>query len=99
VVRRLILKDTTKDIGCSLRLFKREIIEDLPLFNNFHRFFTWLVRVCGFSVKEVEVAHRERKFGKSKYGTFKRLLEGIFDLWGMFWLKKRLINYEINYRR
>ncbi len=98
LVRRLVLKDTTKDIGCSLRMFKREVVETIPLFNNFHRFFTWLVNICGFSVKEVEVAHQQRKFGKSKYGTFKRLLEGIFDLWGVFWLKKRLINYEVNCR-
>ena len=96
--RFIFLKDTTKDIGCSLRLFKRDIINFIPFFKNFHRFFTFLVVVAGFKVKEVYVEHRERRFGRSRYKTIKRLLDGIFDLIGVFWLKKRLIKYEIKYK-
>jgi glycosyltransferase involved in cell wall biosynthesis len=92
--RWLILHDTTKDTGCSLRAFKREIVERLPFFKNFHRFFTFLVKSMGFKVKEVCVAHHPREFGISKYGTLKRTREGIFDLWGVLWLKRRLIYYE-----
>jgi glycosyltransferase involved in cell wall biosynthesis len=93
--RWIILKDITKDTGCSLRMFKREIIDCLPYFKNFHRFFTFLVREKGFKIKEVPVKHNPRQFGKSKYGILKRAKEGIFDLIGVFWLKKRLISYKV----
>jgi len=96
--RWMILKDITKDTGCSLRMFKRGMTDYLPYFKNFHRFFTFLAREGGLKVKEVPVEHNLRQFGKSKYGVLKRAKEGIFDLIGVFWLKKRLINYEIKYK-
>ena len=95
--RWLVLDDTTKDTGCSLRLFKREIIDSLTFFYNFHRFFTFLVRTKGFLVKEVYVAHSRRMFGKSKYGICKRLKEGICDLLGVYWIKSRMMDYDIKY--
>ncbi|MCM8786911.1 MAG: glycosyltransferase family 2 protein [Candidatus Omnitrophica bacterium] len=95
--RWLILADVTLDTGCSLRLFKREIIDVIPFFKNFHRFFTFLVRNFGFKIKEIEVEHNRRMIGKSKYTTLKRLKEGIFDLIGVFWLKRRLIKIKIKY--
>ncbi len=98
VFRWVILRDTTQDVGCSLRMFKREIVDSLPYFKNFHRFFTFLTREAGFKIKEVPVKHDARTFGKSKYGVFNRAKEGIFDLVGVFWLKKRLIRYEIKYQ-
>lgn len=97
-LRRLVLGDTTRDTGCSLRVFRREITDNLPFFKNFHRFFPFLVKKRGFTIKEVYVQHNPRRFGRSKYGTFKRAGEGIFDLWGVFWLKKRLLNYEVKSR-
>lgn len=93
--RWIVLGDDTQDTGCSLRLFKREIIEAIPAFKNFHRFFTFLVKAKGFLVKEVCVQHNKRQFGKSKYGVLKRAWEGFFDLWGVFWLKNRLLIYEM----
>ena len=78
--RWLVLRDSTKDTGCSLRIFKREIIDSITYFKNFHRFFTFLVRAKGFSVKESSVTHRRRLFGKSKYGILKRTQEGIRDI-------------------
>ena len=86
----LALRDTTKDPGCSLKLFKRDIIESIPFPRNFHRFFTFLVKIKGFLVKEVYVGHNARRFGKSKYGIIKRAFEGITDLWEMFLLKRQM---------
>ncbi|MCF7908409.1 MAG: glycosyltransferase family 2 protein [Candidatus Omnitrophica bacterium] len=97
--RWLTLGDISQDTGCSLRLFKKEILNSLPLFDHFHRFFNLLVRSKGFSIKEVAVNHRGRLFGVSKYSTTKRMLSGIFDLWGVVWFKKRLIKYEVKYQR
>lgn len=90
----LVLGDVTKDPGCSLRLFKKEIVKTIPLFKNFHRFFTFLVKMEGFSVKEVYVNHEKRRFGRSKYGILKRAGEGIFDLWELFWLKKHIVKFS-----
>jgi dolichol-phosphate mannosyltransferase len=95
--RWLILRDTTTDTGCSLRMFKREIVERFPFFKNFHRFFAFLVQSMGFQIKEVNVEHQKRAFGASKYGNLKRAWEGIFDLWGVFWLARRLVRYEIKH--
>jgi glycosyltransferase involved in cell wall biosynthesis len=96
--RQAVLRDTTKDTGCSLRMFKREVIDSIYFFDNFHRFFTFLVRKKGFRIKEVYVKHGPRKFGKSKYGTLERAVAGLFDLFGVFWLMKRSINYEIKHK-
>jgi len=91
IFRRLVLGDTTEDTGCSLRMFKRQTIEAMPAVRNFHRFFTFLVRLQGFSVKEVDVQHRKRQFGSSKYGNLRRLWQGGFDLWRVYQLKKRMM--------
>jgi len=92
LARFAVLRDVTVDTGCSLRLFKKEIIDSIPAFRNFHRFFTFLARLRGYSVKEVEVEHRARRFGHSKYGVLKRAGEGAVDLFHACLLKKRLIN-------
>jgi dolichol-phosphate mannosyltransferase len=97
--RKFILGDTTQDTGCSLRIFKSEIITSFPCFKNFHRFFIFLLRSQSFRVKEVPVKHRKRSAGETKYNNLTRLGEGIIDIWGVFWLKKRLINYSTKNER
>jgi glycosyltransferase involved in cell wall biosynthesis len=87
--RRLILKDTSKDSGCCLRIFRREIINSVNFTKNFHRYFPFIAKMQGYSVKEVDVRHSPRRFGKSKYGNFKRAKEGIFDLLGILCLKEK----------
>lgn len=97
--RKFVLGDPFKDIGCGLRVFKKEIIKFIPPFKTIHRFLPILVLWQGFKVKEIGVKHRERYKGKTKYGTWKRLVLGLNDLIGMLWLKKRIIKYfveEIN---
>jgi len=96
--RQAVLGDTTTDTGCALRMFKRDVIDSVCFFDNFHRFFTFLVRAKGFRIKEVYVKHGPRKFGKSKYGTLERAMAGLFDLFGVFWLMKRSIDYEIKHK-
>lgn len=93
--RKFILKDPFTDIGCGLRIFKKETIKFIPPFKTIHRFFPVLILWQGYKVKEIEVRHRERYKGKSKYGTWKRLILGLQDLIGMLWLKKRIIKYQV----
>lgn len=88
-VRSKLLRDSTPDTGCGLKLIKREIFLDLPYFDHMHRFLPALVQRRGGAVISVPVSHRNREHGQSKYGTIDRLLVGIVDLVGMIWLIKR----------
>ncbi len=92
--RRIILNDSIKDVGCSLRCFRRECILSFPFFANFHRFFPYVLRRMGYSVHQVPVLHQPRKFGYSKYSVANRLGKGIFDLVGIFWLSRRIMRIE-----
>ena len=63
-----------KDYGCTLKLFKREIAEELGLYGELHRFIPVLAKLQGASITQVDVKHHARQHGKSKYGinrTFK----------------------------
>lgn len=93
--RKFVLNDPFKDIGCGLRVFKKEIISFIPPFKTIHRFLPILVLWQGYKVKEIEIKHRERYKGASKYGTWKRLVLGLNDLIGMLWLKRRIIKYRV----
>src|SRR5687767_14927448 len=65
-----------KDYGCTLKVFRREIAEELGLYGELHRFIPVLAKLQGARITQVDVKHHPRKFGKSKYGinrTFKVL--------------------------
>lgn len=57
-----------KDYGCTLKIFKREIAEELNLYGELHRFIPVLAKLQGARITQVDVKHHQRKFGKSKYG-------------------------------
>lgn len=88
-VRRFLLRDSTPDTGCGLKVFYRETFMALPWFDHMHRFLPSLVQRSGGSVLSVEVSHRQRQHGTSHYGTLDRLRVGIVDLLGVAWLQRR----------
>lgn len=88
-VRGSLLGDRFPDTGCGLKLFNREFFLELPHFDHMHRFLPALYRRQQGVVIGVEVGHRHRQAGQSKYGTFDRLRVGIVDLFGVFWLIRR----------
>ncbi len=88
-VRAWMLKDATPDTGCGLKVFSREMFLALPYFDHMHRFLPALVQRAGGQVLSVEVNHRHRERGVSKYGTWNRLWVGIVDLFGVMWLQRR----------
>ncbi|MEW6013324.1 MAG: glycosyltransferase family 2 protein [Elusimicrobiota bacterium] len=67
------------DYGCSLKVYKREIIEKIDLYGEMHRFIPALCSYVGAKISEVEVNHRPRIKGKSKYGMI-RIFKVILDL-------------------
>jgi glycosyltransferase involved in cell wall biosynthesis len=93
--RRAVLGDKVTDIGCSLKAYKREVLEGLPMFVGVHRFLPALCSFRGARVVEVPVHHRPRTRGVSKYGMGNRLWRGIHDLVGVSWLKVRLLRYRV----
>jgi dolichol-phosphate mannosyltransferase len=88
-VRSKMLRDDTPDTGCGLKMFKREAFLDLPYFDHMHRFLPALIKRRGGKIVSVPVAHRNREYGKSNYGTIDRLMVGIIDLFGVAWLQRR----------
>jgi glycosyltransferase involved in cell wall biosynthesis len=75
---RFVTKTKTHDLGCSLRVYRKKIIEDLRLYGEMHRFIVPLLESKGAKVVETEVDHRPRHLGKSKYNlgrTFKVMID------------------------
>lgn len=89
-VRGRILRDRTPDTGCGLKLFPRGLFLELPFFDHMHRFLPALFMAAGATVMSVDVRHRPRVHGRTKYGLHGRLWAGIVDLWGVRWLQSRL---------
>ena len=81
-VRRSVLDDGVTDVGCSLKAYRAEYLRRIPAFNGFHRFLPALIQMAGGSVREIDVAHRPRVHGTSKYGVGNRLWRGLVDLFG-----------------
>ena len=88
-VRNAILHDGTRDTGCGLKAFRREVFLSMPYFDGLHRFLPALVRREGFDIAYVDVVDRPRHSGVSNYGFFDRLWIGIMDLAGVWWLIRR----------
>jgi glycosyltransferase involved in cell wall biosynthesis len=88
-VRSAVLRDGTRDTGCGLKVFRREVYLALPYFDALHRFMPALVAREGFSIAPFPVVDRPRGSGVSNYGFFDRLWVGLLDLAGVWWLIRR----------
>ena len=88
-VRGAVLRDGTRDTGCGLKAFRRDVYLALPYFDALHRFMPALVKREGLAVAHVDVVDRPRLAGRSNYGMFDRLWVGILDLAGVWWLVRR----------
>jgi dolichol-phosphate mannosyltransferase len=88
-VRNAILRDGTRDTGCGLKAFRRDVFLIMPYFDGLHRFLPALVRREGYDIAYVDVIDRPRHSGVSNYGFFDRLWIGIMDLAGVWWLIRR----------
>ncbi len=85
LLRSIIIKDNIHDSGCALKVYKRECFENISLYGEMHRFIPALLQVKGFSVGELEVNHRPRKSGYTKY-NWRRTIKGFIDMLSvLFW--------------
>ena len=90
-VRRTFIHDGISDTGCSLKAMRKDHVDLLVPFNGMHRFLPAVYTHSGLSISEVDVNHRERKAGDSKYTNLDRAIRGIYDLIGVCWLLKRKV--------
>ena len=89
-IRQSLLHDGAADSGCGLKAFRREAFLALPYFDHLHRFLITMMIREGYDVAFVDVHHRPRLHGQSKYTNWKRMLVGIDDLMGVRWLQRRM---------
>jgi dolichol-phosphate mannosyltransferase len=94
-VRARLLRDSTPDTGCGLKVFRRQDFLALPQFDHMHRFLPALFLRQGGTVISLPVNHRPRTSGRSHYGSLDRLAVGIVDLAGVWWLQRRWRRPEI----
>jgi dolichol-phosphate mannosyltransferase len=88
-IRDKLLQDGTPDTGCGLKVFSRDSFLELPYFDHMHRYIPALFQRQGGRVVSVEVNHRHRMQGVSKYGFHNRLWVGVVDILGVRWLQRR----------
>ncbi len=92
--RKKALNDPIHDTGCSLKAYKAQYVKRIKMFKGMHRFLGVLLAMEGAMITEVPVSHHPRRFGKSKYGFWNRLISPFLDLLAVRWMKKRAIRYH-----
>lgn len=88
-IRGRILRDGTRDTGCGLKGFRTDAFRALPYFDHMHRYLPALFKSHGWQVALVDVTHRPRETGASKYTNLGRAIAGAWDLMGVVWLIRR----------
>ncbi|SFS30471.1 glycosyltransferase family 2 protein [Brevundimonas viscosa] len=88
-IRKRLLADDAADTGCGLKAFRRDVFLRLPYFDHVHRYLPALVIREGFENRYIDVGHRHRETGRSKYTNWGRLVASLSDLLGVMWLKRR----------
>jgi glycosyltransferase involved in cell wall biosynthesis len=79
------------DAGCGYRAIRSDALREVLVFNGMHRFLPTILLLQGLRVTEIEVNHRPRTTGESKYGIGNRLWRGIADCFAMRWYRKRVV--------
>ena len=88
-IRGALLRDGVRDSGCGLKAFRRDVFLRLPYFDHVHRYLPALMIREGFKNQYLDVDHRHRETGQSKYTNWGRLRASVSDLLGVMWLKTR----------
>lgn len=88
-IRKRLLGDDADDTGCGLKAFRREVFLRLPYFDHIHRYLPALMIREGYENRYLDVDHRHRETGQSKYTNWGRLMASVSDLGGVMWLKTR----------
>ncbi|MDG1827311.1 MAG: glycosyltransferase family 2 protein [Henriciella sp.] len=93
-IRKWMLKDDCDDSGCGIKVMRRDAFLSLPYFDHMHRYMPAMMNAEGYKTEFMDVNHRERGAGVSKYNNFGRLWAALSDLRGVMWLIRRRRNPE-----
>jgi dolichol-phosphate mannosyltransferase len=88
-IRETLTGHRVLDTGCGLKAIRRAALLTVPAFDGMHRFLPTLLAREGARVAELPVAHRPRRWGRTKYGMWNRMLRGLRDALGVRWLLRR----------
>jgi dolichol-phosphate mannosyltransferase len=94
-VRNWLTREQIHDSACGLKVFRRECVARLKLYNGMHRFLPTLVKLEGYRVAEVPVNHRPRAAGTAKYGVWNRVFRALRDCLAVRWMQRRMIRYRV----
>ena len=94
-VRNRLTREDIQDTGCPIKVFRAEAIRSVKMFTGMHRFLPTLLRMEGYSVKQVPVRHTERTAGTSKYGTWDRAFSGLRDALAVRWMQDRRMKWKL----
>lgn len=94
-IRSRLCRDGIHDTGCSLKVYRKEALSKIKMYQGMHRFLPALFLIEGFRVKEVPVNHRDRSKGQTKYHFFNRSIGPIIDMFVVRWMRQRAIKPEI----
>jgi glycosyltransferase involved in cell wall biosynthesis len=94
-VRNRLTREDIVDTGCPLKLIRAEAIACLVPFDGMHRFVPTLLRMGGYTVRQVPVRHAPRTAGRSHYGTWDRAVRGLRDALGVRWLQDRRLRWKL----
>ena len=86
-LRKLLIKDDVHDTGCTLRVYRREAVKTLDIGGEMHRYILAILRWKGFRIGEIEVNHRPRINGQTKYG-YNKAVRGFIDLLYIWFIQK-----------
>lgn len=76
---RFMTGTTVHDMNCCYKLYRGDVVKALNLYGDMHRYIPVLVMTLGYAISEMPVHHRERRFGVTKYGNFRRFFKSFFD--------------------
>ena len=93
-IRKLLINDGIHDSGCTLKIYKNECFDNVDLVGEMHRFIPAVLKISGFRIGEIPVAHHLRTTGVTKY-NFKRGIKGILDMFAV-WFWKKYVNRPLH---
>lgn len=94
-VRNRLTREDIQDTGCPIKVFRAEAIRSVKIFTGMHRFLPTLLRMEGYSVRQVPVRHADRVAGESKYGTLDRAFSGLRDALAVRWMQDRRMKWKL----
>jgi glycosyltransferase involved in cell wall biosynthesis len=98
-IRTRMCDDGVHDTGCSLKVYRKDCLTKIKMYQGMHRFLPALFKIENFRVKEIPVNHRERVSGKTKYNLLNRSFNTIADMFAVNWMRKRRLLYKIHNSR